>query len=121
MARATHQSRAYLAAVAWLKAHPDTPCVWCGRPATTIDHEPAVALGGGDDDLVPACAPCNYKRGAQLKAALMKARKLGSRTRFDRTGALVASETIELHRDEADSAVARSWTPPRKTDRKSVV
>lgn len=38
-------------------------CFWgCGRVATTADHWPDVELGGGPDDLVPACAPCNYGR-----------------------------------------------------------
>jgi 5-methylcytosine-specific restriction endonuclease McrA len=46
-----------------------TPCRWCGKPATTADHWPiARAEGGPDtlDNLVPACRPCNAKRGAEL-------------------------------------------------------
>ena len=43
-------------------------CWWCGCPATTIDHVVAVVLGGGNElpNLVPACARCNYSRGASL-------------------------------------------------------
>lgn len=39
------------------------PCHWCGKPATTADHEPPVSVAGaGHLLLVPACAPCNYGR-----------------------------------------------------------
>jgi len=42
------------------------PCHWCGDPATTADHLTPRAHGGGHglDNLVPACAPCNTRRGA---------------------------------------------------------
>lgn len=46
------------------------PCDWCGEPATTADHVPALQAFGGDVTaweraggfLVPACALCNYGR-----------------------------------------------------------
>jgi 5-methylcytosine-specific restriction endonuclease McrA len=43
-------------------------CWWYGRPATTVDHVLAVVLGGTNElaNLVPACARCNYSRGASL-------------------------------------------------------
>lgn len=56
-------------------------CHWCGtRKATTADHLVEVDQGGGHglDNLVPACAKCNYRRGAQYgnakRGALTKAR-----------------------------------------------
>ena len=43
-------------------------CTYCGAPATTADHVVERARGGEDDirNLVPACGPCNYKRGSLL-------------------------------------------------------
>lgn len=43
-------------------------CWWCGRPAGTVDHVVPVVLGGKHElaNLVPACARCNYSRGAAL-------------------------------------------------------
>jgi 5-methylcytosine-specific restriction endonuclease McrA len=42
-------------------------CHWCSAPAVTADHLIPVARGGGHiGNLVPACASCNYGRGAQL-------------------------------------------------------
>jgi len=39
---------------------PVTPCVYCGDPATDLDHVvPRVRGGKGKGNLVPACAPCN--------------------------------------------------------------
>lgn len=39
------------------------PCHWCGAPATTADHLIPISKGGGNQHLVPSCAPCNYGRG----------------------------------------------------------
>jgi 5-methylcytosine-specific restriction endonuclease McrA len=43
-------------------------CHWCGRYATTVDHVVPLAIGGSHDlaNLVPACQPCNSRRGAQF-------------------------------------------------------
>ena len=51
-------------------------CFYCQvRRATTVDHQQPVVLGGGDvGNLVPACGPCNYSRGAKLGGALKRAR-----------------------------------------------
>jgi 5-methylcytosine-specific restriction endonuclease McrA len=46
-----------------------SPCVWCGRPATTADHWPIARVDGGADtmeNLRSACFPCNASRGAVL-------------------------------------------------------
>jgi 5-methylcytosine-specific restriction endonuclease McrA len=45
-----------------LKDNP--PCVWCGQPATTVDHLIAVANGGSNDleNLVACCRHCNLSR-----------------------------------------------------------
>lgn len=39
-------------------------CVYCGEPATTLDHVIPVAAGGTNDDnnLVPACGNCNSSK-----------------------------------------------------------
>lgn len=44
-----------------------TPCHWCGMPADSADHYPVSRADGGPDTLanmVPACIPCNSRRGA---------------------------------------------------------
>ena len=44
-----------------------TPCHWCGMPANSADHYPVSRADGGQDtmaNLVPACIPCNSRRGA---------------------------------------------------------
>jgi hypothetical protein len=74
---------AYLAARAWLTAHPNTPC-WrrCGRTATTIDHVPPLRFhhhrGRGCCELRPACTKCNYGDGARI-AQRVKAQRRGRR------------------------------------------
>jgi HNH endonuclease/Terminase large subunit, T4likevirus-type, N-terminal len=43
------------------------PCVYCGAPATTVDHVMPVSRGGAELDpanCVPACADCNGRKGA---------------------------------------------------------
>lgn len=42
------------------------PCVYCGAPATTVDHDIPVIRGGanGRDNLVPACWTCNMAKGS---------------------------------------------------------
>ncbi len=42
------------------------PCHWCGTPATTADYRVPWSEGGTVADLVPSCAPCNYRRGAAI-------------------------------------------------------
>lgn len=42
------------------------PCHWCGKPATTADHEPPIAQGGDHDHMVPACHGCNSARGGRM-------------------------------------------------------
>jgi 5-methylcytosine-specific restriction endonuclease McrA len=45
----------------------DNPlCHWCNKaPATEADHLIPYDLVGDDTELVPACKPCNSRRGAQ--------------------------------------------------------
>lgn len=45
-------------------------CFYCGGPATTEDHLVPVARGGSESDsnLVAACGPCNYAKGAKTVA-----------------------------------------------------
>ena len=45
------------------------PCHWCGTPGDTADYLVPVSQGGTLADLVPACGPCNYARGAALARA----------------------------------------------------
>jgi len=73
MSRPEHRTAAFRRFKAWLMAN-DVPCMWCGQRATTPDHLVPVALGGGDDDLVPACYRCNIRRGGRLGARLAHAK-----------------------------------------------
>jgi hypothetical protein len=61
----------YRAARARLERYPVQCWKACGRPATTIDHVPALARhdhlpGSGCCQLLPACAPCNMGAGARI-------------------------------------------------------
>ena len=49
---------------------PGALCHWCGATATECDHLIEHDRGGDDStsNLVPACKPCNAKRGAIYKA-----------------------------------------------------
>lgn len=40
-------------------------CLWCGRPATTVDHIIPASKGGSDlpHNLLASCSECNTKRG----------------------------------------------------------
>ncbi|HUR24018.1 MAG TPA: hypothetical protein VMZ73_09130 [Acidimicrobiales bacterium] len=43
------------------------PCHWCGKPATTADHDPPLESAGYHHlSLVPACESCNYGRRNRL-------------------------------------------------------
>ena len=56
-------------------------CHWCGRnTATQADHLQELDAGGSDnlDNLVPACGPCNSRRGQKYRAA-KDARRIAAR------------------------------------------
>lgn len=42
-------------------------CVYCGQPASTMEHLVPVHSGGTSriDNLVPACVPCNRRKGCR--------------------------------------------------------
>jgi hypothetical protein len=53
----------------------------CGRPATTRDHVPAIALhhhveGSGCCQVLPACRPCNSRDGQRITAELNRRRAI---------------------------------------------
>jgi hypothetical protein len=43
-------------------------CVYCEKPATTVDHVRPLSRGGHEAEynLVPACGPCNFGTGSRL-------------------------------------------------------
>lgn len=72
MTNPAYNDPSHRAAVKALKAAPDTLC-WhgCGRRATTIDHNPPLALhqhqrGTGCCTSHPACKPCQDRQGATI-------------------------------------------------------
>jgi hypothetical protein len=47
-------------------------CHWCGLEFTaaspaTADHDPPLARGGTERQMVASCGPCNSRRGGQLR------------------------------------------------------
>jgi hypothetical protein len=44
------------------------PCVYCGKPATTVDHVRPLSRGGHEAEynLAPACSTCNRSKNAKL-------------------------------------------------------
>lgn len=64
--------RAAKQAVRLLRCHwwPAPGCLGQGTEARPCvpDHEPPLAEGGTNAGIVPACEPCNWRRGAELAA-----------------------------------------------------
>jgi 5-methylcytosine-specific restriction endonuclease McrA len=79
------------------------PCHWCGGTATTADHIIEVDRGGTHelDNLVPACNPCNSRRGQAYRAQRDAQRK--------------------ARREQATNNQTPFFTETLQTDRKSVV
>jgi 5-methylcytosine-specific restriction endonuclease McrA len=52
------------------------PCVYCGAPATCVDHVVPLARDGHEAEynLAPACDPCNWSKGSKLLAEWDQAR-----------------------------------------------
>jgi hypothetical protein len=61
------------------------PCHWCGNLATEADHVIPTIEGGTNDisNLVPACKPCNARRGQATK----------TRRERERNGTLITAQT----------------------------
>ncbi|WP_424768542.1 HNH endonuclease [Paenibacillus sp. sgz302251] len=49
-------------------------CLWCGRPATTVDHIVPSSKGGSDlpENLLASCMECNTKRGNRSAFSYLK-------------------------------------------------
>jgi len=49
-------------------------CLWCGRPATTVDHMIPSSKGGSDlpHNLIASCSECNTKRGNRSALSFLK-------------------------------------------------
>ena len=47
-------------------------CHYCGAPATCLDHVIELQQGGSDtrENLVPACKPCNSRKGRYTQLGL---------------------------------------------------
>jgi hypothetical protein len=66
------QAPAYLAAIRL------DPCVYCGRPAETLDHVEPRTCGGSNDwsNLAAACHHCNAQKGSRDLLRYLLARPL---------------------------------------------
>lgn len=51
-------------------------CMWCGQPATTVDHIVPSSKGGSDlpSNLLASCSECNSKRGNRKAFSYLKER-----------------------------------------------
>ena len=51
-------------------------CLWCGGPATTVDHIIPSSKGGSDlpHNLLASCSDCNTKRGNRSAFSYLKER-----------------------------------------------
>ena len=92
------------------------PCHWCGQPATEADHVIEHDAGGTDtlDNLVPACKPCNSRRGQLYKAkkdnARMQARNAGINLQ---TQTQTQTQTSEYAQESGDGGNGDSSQRPR--------
>ena len=62
-------------------------CYYCGIPtATTVDHLTPVEQGGDDNfnNLVSACANCNYSKGNRTEEQYIKARNKKHRSKMNK-------------------------------------
>src|SRR5690606_15586333 len=52
-------------------------CLWCGRPATAVDHIIPSSKGGSDHphNLLASCSECNTKRGNRPALTYLKENK----------------------------------------------
>jgi hypothetical protein len=80
---AAYADPAYRRARRQLTRHP-AACIYCGRPATTLDHVPALALhhherNSGCCELHPACLACNVRRGVKVRTRIGRARAAARR------------------------------------------
>ena len=76
MAKKAYNHPVYRAAKKRLK---DAPCYWCGADTSgTVDHVVELINGGTNtpDNLVAACARCNYSRGGKVGASRRRNRRV---------------------------------------------
>lgn len=54
-------------------------CLWCGAPATTVDHLVPSSKGGSDlpHNLIASCSECNSKRGNRSAFRYLKENSKG--------------------------------------------
>jgi 5-methylcytosine-specific restriction endonuclease McrA len=57
-----------VAASVYAAIREEGPCVYCAEPAEVVDHVIPLARGGWEheDNLVPACKPCNLAKHSKL-------------------------------------------------------
>jgi hypothetical protein len=54
-------------------------CLWCGEPATTVDHLVPSSKGGSDlpHNLIASCSECNSRRGNRSAFSYLQEKKAG--------------------------------------------
>ena len=93
-------------------------CHWCKRrPATEADHVVPYDLVGDDTEMVPACKPCNSRRGAQYQAQKRQKRKTPAENLKLNETRVRPTQNTKPNKDKANLF----FTGPTLPDRKSVV
>lgn len=97
-------------------------CHWCGHAtATTADHLLELAAGGTHDmdNLVPACQPCNSRRGSKFQAKQTHAKKLAREKAFFKATETTPSPpvSISLANQPEVAAVSPDQPEPAPTGR----
>lgn len=66
--RTAHGTMAALPLTVYAEVRDSGPCVFCGAPATAVDHVWPLTRGGLDlrENLVPICKPCNSSKQGHL-------------------------------------------------------
>lgn len=116
--------------VHWREVVKRDPCVYCGRPATTIDHITPKARGGenGWRNEAGACEPCNaakaslglllFLRARHHAALAVPSKRLPSAAAAVRAGGLTRRQRLEAAVAEKNAQhVAQRTSPSRRQTR----
>ena len=104
----------------------DPQCVYCGAKATTADHVQPLSQGGESklDNLVGACASCNYSKGARPSTRMIRRKSTsaqGKSVSYEGTGHLGPVEGLKLSPNKGiltqTNANKSKWTlsPKKRT------
>jgi hypothetical protein len=81
----------------WREAQLRDPCVYCGAPATELDHVYPASKGGPNHwaNRAPACSTCNRAKGARTLLQFLAERRRGLHRPVRRTGKTATTSRVE--------------------------